>query len=52
MKQIWGGGVFYQCEECSCMLLIILLRAYVSQNARYWYEIYDVLVHWYQFFTV
>ena len=54
-------GVFYQCEEYSCMLHVyeIWPRAYFSQSVRYWYEICDVLVpiltcceDWYQFFTV
>ena len=44
MQQIGGGGVFYRCEDCACMLHIISLRAQISQNARYWYEICDVLV--------
>ena len=44
------------------MLHIISLRAQISQNVKYWYEICDVLVpilhasravkNWYQFFTV
>ena len=62
MQQIWGWGVFYQCEEYACMLHIISLRAHFSQNVKYWYEIRNVLVectnflravrNWYQFFTV
>ena len=39
-----GGRVFYQCEEYACMLHIILLHAYFSQNVKNWYEINDVLV--------
>ena len=42
MQQIWG--VFYRCEDCACMLHIISLRAQISQNVKYWYEICDVLV--------
>ena len=38
------GGVFYWCKACACMLHIISLRAQISQNVRYWYAIYDVLV--------
>ena len=41
MQQILG--VFYRCEEFACMLHIISLRAQVSQNVKYWYEICDVL---------
>ena len=36
MQQIWGRGVFYQCEEYACMLHVILLRAQISQNVKYW----------------
>ena len=36
--------VFYRCEDCACMLHIISLRAQISQNVKYWYEIIDVLV--------
>ena len=43
-----GGGIFYQCEEYACLLHIILLRARISQNVKYWYELRDI---WYQFFT-
>ena len=42
MQQIWG--VVYGCEDCACMLHIISLRAQISQNVKYWYEICDVLV--------
>ena len=38
------GEVFYRCEDCACMLHIISLRAQISQNVKYWYEICDVLV--------
>ena len=38
------GVFFYQCEDCACMLHIISLRAQISQNVKYWYEICDVLV--------
>ena len=37
-------GVFYRCEDCACILHIISLRAKISQNVKYWYEICDVLV--------
>ena len=37
-------GLFYRCEDCACMLHIISLRAQISQNVIYWYEISDVLV--------
>ena len=37
-------GVFYQCEENTRMLHIILLRTHFSQNVKYWYDIRDVLV--------
>ena len=37
-------GVFYQFEEYSCMLHTILLRAYFSQNVKYWFEIHHLLV--------
>ena len=37
------GGI-YRCEDCACMLHIILLRAQNLQNVKYWYEICDVLV--------
>ena len=37
-------GVFYRCKDCACMLYIISLRAQISQNVKYWYEICDVLV--------
>ena len=40
MQQIWG--VFYRCEDCACMLQINSLRAQISQNVNYWYEICDV----------
>ena len=42
IKQIWV--IFYQCEECACMLYEIWLRAYFSRSVRYWYEICDILV--------
>ena len=42
MQQIWD--VFYRCEDCACMQLIISLRAKISQNGKYCYEICDVLV--------
>ena len=42
MQQIWG--VFYRCEDCACMLDIILLRAHISQNVKY-------VTNGYQFFT-
>ena len=42
MQQIWG--VSYRCEDCACMLHIISLRAQISRNVKYWYEICDVLV--------
>ena len=38
------GCFFYRCEDCACMLHIISLRAQISQNVKYWYEICDVLV--------
>ena len=38
-------GLFYQCEECACMLHIILLRAQISQNVKYWYEIHRTHEH-------
>ena len=38
-------GVFYQCEEYACMLHIILLRAQISQNVKYWYEIHQTHKH-------
>ena len=45
MQQIWwGGGVFYQSEEYTCMLHIYLLRAHFLSIVKYWYEIRDVLV--------
>ena len=34
-------GVFYRCEDCACMLHSTL-RAQISQNVKYWYEICDV----------
>ena len=37
-------GCYYRCEDCATMLHIISLRAQISQNAKYWYEICDVLV--------
>ena len=37
-------GCFYRCEDCACVLHIILLRAQITQNVKYWYEICDVLV--------
>ena len=53
-------GVFYRCEDCACMLRISTLRAQISQNVKYWYEICEVFgtnfsraaKDWYQFFTV
>ena len=42
MQQIWE--VFYRCEEFACMLHTISLRAQISQNVKYWYEICNVLV--------
>ena len=38
------GCFFYRCEDCACMLHIILLCAQISQNVKYWYEICDILV--------
>ena len=38
MQNATDLGVFYQCEEYTCMLYIILLRAHFSQNVKYWYE--------------
>ena len=35
---------FHRCEDCACMLHIISLRAQISQNVKYWYEICDVLL--------
>ena len=46
MEQICG--IFYQCEEYTYMLHIILLRAHFSQNEKCCYEIRDLLV---PFFT-
>ena len=37
-------GVFYRCEDCAFLLHIISLRAQISQNVKYWYEICNVLV--------
>ena len=37
-------GVFYQCEEYTCMLYEILFRVYFSQSVRYWNEICAVFV--------
>ena len=37
-------GFFYRCEDCACMLHIFSLRAQISQNVKYWYEICDILV--------
>ena len=42
MQQIWG--VFHRCEDCACMLHIISLRAQISQNVKYWYDICEKLV--------
>ena len=43
MQNAADMGVFYQCEEYACMLHIISLHAHFSQNAKYWFEIRDVL---------
>ena len=41
-------GVFYQCEEYSCILHIILLRAHFH---KMWNIGMKYVTYWYQFFT-
>ena len=46
MRNAVDLGVFYRCEDCASLLHIhvLSLRAQISQNVKYWYEICDVLV--------
>ena len=44
MQNAADSGCIYRCEYCACMRHIISLRAQISQNVKYWYEICDLLV--------